>query len=159
MDVHDKVAAAVLFLALGCISHAQEQKMRTATAGKVVEILTIEVKPGKRDQFHKIYESQALPLLRKWKFDVVAYGPSLHDDNSYYVIRSFASLDDRQKSEDAYYSSADWRNGPREAILAIVDHFAYTVLPAETLKEITNEIFSAKNQPSRQGGPGKEPQN
>jgi hypothetical protein len=31
---------------------------------------------------------QALPLLKKWKFNVVAHGPSQHDENSYFVIRA-----------------------------------------------------------------------
>ena len=114
--------------------------MKSPASGKVIEILTIDVKPGKREQFHKVYESEALPLLRRWNFDVVAYGPSMHDANSYYVIRCFKSLGERQKSEDAYYNSDDWRKGPREAILALVDHFAYTVLPAERLREIATEL-------------------
>jgi hypothetical protein len=40
------------------------------TSGPIVEILTIEPKPGKRERFQSIYESEALPLLRKWKFNV-----------------------------------------------------------------------------------------
>ena len=115
-------------------------RMNTYAPDKVIEILAIDVKPGKRDQFHKIYESEALPLLRKWKFDVVAYGPSVHDANSYHVIRSFESLDERHKSEEAYYNSDDWRKGPREAILSLADHFAYTVLPADKLKEIAKHL-------------------
>jgi len=140
MRRHHKIAFVLLFIAFCGTSRAQQPQMETQALGKVIEILTIDVKPGKRDQFHKIYQSQALPLLRKWKFDVVAYGPSLHDANSYYVIRSFKSLDERQTSEDAYYNSDDWRKGPREAILALVDHFAYTVFPAERLKEIAKQL-------------------
>ena len=109
-------------------------------SNKIIEILTIDVKPGKRDEFQKLYETEALPLLRKWKFDVVAHGPSLHDANSYYVIRAFKSVEDRQQAEDAYYGSDDWKNGPRKAILALVDHFAYTVVNVETLRQITGDL-------------------
>jgi hypothetical protein len=77
-------------------------------------------------------------LLKKWNFEVLACGPSLHDVNSYYVIRRFKSLEDRQNSEDAYYSSDEWQKGPRSAILALVDDFAYAVVSAKTLKEITS---------------------
>jgi hypothetical protein len=31
-------------------------------------------------------------LLKRWNFDVVAHGLSLHDEDSYYVIRRFDSL-------------------------------------------------------------------
>ena len=89
MRRHHKIAFVLLFIAFCGTSRAQQPQMETQALGKVIEILTIDVKPGKRDQFHKIYQSQALPLLRKWKFDVVAYGPSLHDANSYYVGNAF----------------------------------------------------------------------
>lgn len=102
----------------------------------VIEILTLDIKPRRRDEFHKVYVTQALPLLRKWNFDVVAYGPSLHDANSYYVIRRFKSLEDREKSEDAYYGSDDWKQGPRDIILGLVDHFAFAVVSGETLKKV-----------------------
>lgn len=56
---------------------------------RLVEIRSINLKPGTREEFHRLYIEQALPLLKRWQFDVVAYGPSLHDENSYYVIRRF----------------------------------------------------------------------
>jgi hypothetical protein len=114
--------------------------MQSSASDKVIEILTIDVKPGKRDEFHKLYESAALPLLKKWRFEVIAYGPSLHDANSYYVVCLFKSLKNRQESEDAYYSSDDWKNGPRTAILGLVEHFAYTVISAEKLKSLATGL-------------------
>ena len=37
------------------------------------------------------------------------------------VIRAFESLEDRQTREDAYYGSTDWRLGPREEMLALIE--------------------------------------
>ena len=62
----------------------------------MIEILTLNLKPGIRDKFHQLYLAESLSLQKKWKIEVVAYGP-WHDENSYYVIRSFKSLEDRQK--------------------------------------------------------------
>jgi hypothetical protein len=106
-----------------------------AAADAVVEILTLTLKPGTRERFHHLYVTEALPLLRKWNFRVVAHGPSRHDDNSYFVIRTFTSLEDRQAAEDAYYGSEDWRVGPRAAILSMLEHDSYVVVPAGTLKD------------------------
>jgi hypothetical protein len=78
----------------------------------VIEILTLSPKLGTLDKFHQLYVTESLPLLKQWKIQVVAHGPSQHDEDSYYVIRSFESLDDRQKAEDAFYSSDDWRKSP-----------------------------------------------
>ena len=60
--------------------------------------------------------------------------PSLHDEDTYYVVRAFKSLEDRQRSEDAFYGSDDWRKGPGTAILDLIDHLAQIVVPEETLQ-------------------------
>jgi hypothetical protein len=101
----------------------------------MIEILTINLKPGTRDKFQQLYITESLPLQKKWKIEVVAHGPSLHDDNSYYVIRSFKSLEDRQKMEDAFYSSDDWQKGPRTAILALIENLEAIVVSPETIRE------------------------
>jgi len=89
----------------------------------LIEIRSIALKPGKREEFHRLYIEEALPLLKRWNFDVVAHGPSLHDENSYYVIRRYDSLAQRDELEDTYYSSDDWRQGPRERILALMENY------------------------------------
>jgi len=148
--------AAAAFIALSAMAitlfaqteptTSKEEKIKAmasaAASQKVFEILTLDIKPGRRDEFHKVYVTQSVPLLKKWKFDLVAYGPSLHDANSYYVIRRFKSLEDREKSEEAFYSSDDWKSGPRDAIMGLVDHFAYAVVSTETLEKVEAAIES-----------------
>ena len=98
---------------------------------KFVEIRSMNLKNGTREEFHRRFLEKALPLLKKWNMDVVAFGPSLHDENSYYVIRAFESLDDRQVREDAYYGSTDWRLGPREEMLALIENYFDVVTEME----------------------------
>jgi len=100
----------------------------------MIEIFTLNLKPGTRDKFHQLYLMESLPLQKKWEIEVVAHGPSLHDENSYYVIRSFKSLGDRQNTEDAFYSSDDWQKGPRTAMLALIENYVTIVVSAETFK-------------------------
>ncbi len=69
-----------------------------------------------------------MPLLKRWNIDVVAYGPSLHDENSYYLMRRYDSLAQREESENAFYSSDEWRQGPREAILALIENYTEIVM-------------------------------
>ena len=69
-----------------------------------------------------------MPLLKRWNMDVVAYGRSLHDKNTYYVIRRFDSLAQREQMEDAFYGSNDWRQGPREAMVALIENYTDVVL-------------------------------
>jgi hypothetical protein len=94
----------------------------------LIEIRSIDLKPGTREAFHQLYIAEALPLLKRWNFDVVAHGPSLHDENSYYVIRRLESLAQGEQSEDEYYASDDWRQGPREAIMALIENYTDIVI-------------------------------
>jgi ketosteroid isomerase-like protein len=97
-------------------------------AHRVVEIRSYNLKPGTRDAFHKLFLERAFPMLRRAQMDVVAYGPSMHDENSYFLMRSFESIDHRQESEDSFYGSAEWRDGPREAILDLIESYTTVVV-------------------------------
>ena len=41
----------------------------------LIEIRSLNLKPGRREEFQRLYLEEALPLLKRWNFDVVAYGP------------------------------------------------------------------------------------
>lgn len=94
----------------------------------LVEIRSYTLKPGTRDEFHRLFMEEAFPMLKRWNADVVAYGPSLHDEDSYYLMRRFDSLTDRDQSENDFYGSEEWRQGPREAILALIENYTEVVL-------------------------------
>jgi hypothetical protein len=98
---------------------------------KFVEIRSLNLKPGTREEFDRRFSEKALPLLKKWNMDVVTFGASLHDENSYYVIRAFEDLEDRQLRENAYYGSTDWRLGPREEMLALIENYFDVVIEME----------------------------
>ena len=93
-----------------------------------IEIRSYNLKTGTREEFHRLFLEEALPLLQRWSVDVVSYGPSLHDENSYYLIRGFNSLSHREESEYAFYGSDDWRQGPRERILGLIENYTEIVL-------------------------------
>lgn len=70
-------------------------------------------------------------MLKRWKVDVVAFGPSPHDENSYYLIRAYQSLENRQSSQDDFYGSDEWRKGPREAIVSLIESDTSIVIEME----------------------------
>src|SRR4030095_13404762 len=93
-----------------------------------VEIRSLSLKPETREEFHRLFTEQSLPLLKRWNMDVVVHGSSLHDENTYYVIGRFDSLAQREQMEDAFYGSNDWRQGPREAMIALIENYTDVVL-------------------------------
>ena len=107
-----------------------------------IELRSLNLKTGTREEFHRLFIERALPLLKHWNFDVVAHGPSLHDENTYYVIRRFESLTQREQMEDAYYASDDWRKGPREVLLALIENYTDIVLE---VNEVTVQGLRKQN--------------
>ncbi len=111
----------------------------------MVEIRSYNLKPGTRDRFHQLFLKEALPMLQRWKVDVVSYGPSLHDKDSYFLMRSFENVDARQKAEDAFYGSEEWIKGPRERVLADID--SYTTIVVQLDESTVQGLKNAGGQP------------
>lgn len=105
-------------------------------ASAVVEIRVYTLRPGTRDQFHARFVRESLPLLQRARIDVVAFGPSRHDADSYYLMRGFASLEARDAAEATFYDSPEWRDGPRAAVMAAIVTYTTAVIAvdASTLK-------------------------
>ncbi|MGH8495750.1 MAG: NIPSNAP family protein [Gammaproteobacteria bacterium] len=100
-------------------------------ADRIVEIRSYNLKPGTRERFHRLFVEEALPLLQQWQIEVIAYGPSTHDADSYFLMRAYADNDERRTSEDAFYGSDEWREGPREAILDCIESYTTVVVPLD----------------------------
>ena len=46
---------------------------------RLIEVRSYKLKPGAAATFHAAAVSSAVPLLREWGTDVVAFGPSAHE--------------------------------------------------------------------------------
>jgi hypothetical protein len=95
----------------------------------VLEIRTYNLKPGTREKFHVLVRDETLPLLKQYKIEVVSYGISPHDENTYYLIRKYKNVDDMNAQEERFYSSPVWKNGPREKVLSLIENYTTVVLP------------------------------
>lgn len=95
---------------------------------RLIEVRSYKLKPGVGAEFDRLITTVALPMLRAVDMDVVACGPSAHETDTYFLVRAYADLADLNARQDAFYSSDAWRLGPREAVLACIDHFLNTVL-------------------------------
>ena len=93
---------------------------------KLIEIRTYKLKPGCAEQFVQAMD-RALPLVRD-NMDVVAFGRSDHEQESFYLIRAYDSREALEKQQDAFYSSDAWRNGPRQALVECIEHYLNTLI-------------------------------
>jgi Domain of unknown function (DUF4440)/NIPSNAP len=118
----------------------------TKQENKIIEIRSYNLKPGARNEFQKIFIEQALPLVKKWKVDLVAYGHALLDEGSLFLIGAYKDTLATQQNEDAFYGSGDWRKGPREAVLALIVNYTTIVLPSDSLTNWSTKIKNMANE-------------
>ena len=107
-----------------------DQPGSRTTSDPVIEIRTYLLKPGERAAYHRILRDEGAPLLEQFGIEVVAHGPSLLDDDHYFLVRAYPSLAARDAAEARFYGSAAWRDGPRTAVLSRLISYHEIVLPA-----------------------------
>jgi hypothetical protein len=88
---------------------------------RLVEIRSYRLKPGSGARFHQLVVTQSIPLLRAASMEVVAFGPSLHDPDAYFLVRAYDSLEHHRASQQAFYASDAWRSGPRQSIIELIE--------------------------------------
>jgi quinol monooxygenase YgiN len=95
---------------------------------RLVEIRAYQLKPGTAAEFHDVVTNVAVPMLRESGMDVVAYGPSQHDPDAYFLIRAYDDLEQLNVQQAAFYGSQAWREGPREPVVSRIQTYLSTVL-------------------------------
>lgn len=118
---------------------------------RLVEIRTYNLKPGSGGQFDRLVEERSVPMLHRWNVDLVAHGPSRHDAESYVLIRAYDSLEDRRRSQDAFYSSDEWRDGAQKEILACIDSYTTAVVELDTETIVGLRRVTGQNQTTEPG--------
>lgn len=109
---------------------------------RILEIRSYSLRPNARAEFIRLFYQEALPMLERWKVDVVAFGQSLEREEGAYLIRAYDSLIQREQSQEAFYGSPEWREGPREGLVSKIESYVDTVL------ELSSEAINALRDPN-----------
>ncbi|HEU6454062.1 MAG TPA: NIPSNAP family protein [Roseateles sp.] len=104
---------------------------------KLIEVRTYKLKSGCAERFVAAVQG-VLPMVRASGMDVVAFGRSDHEHESFYLIRAFDSREQLVAQQDAFYGSAAWREGPRQALVDCLDDYLNTLLwlPVEAVEAL-----------------------
>lgn len=106
----------------------------------ITEIRIYKLKENTATEFITVFTEQSLPMMKRWRVNVVDYGFSLIDKESFYLIRSYESIEQRKESQEAFYGSDEWINGPEKAIMGCIDTYNTSVVDSEKL--IINKTVS-----------------
>lgn len=111
----------------------------------ITEIRIYKLKENTSADFVKVFKEQSLPMMKRWKVNVVDYGFSLIDKESFYLIRSYESPAHRKESQEAFYGSDEWINGPEKAIMACIDTYNTLVVDNEDFIINKTNWFTIQN--------------
>lgn len=96
----------------------------------IVEVRSYRIKPGHRDEFIQLFETRAIPALRQYGMKVVGPMLDVENPNKFVFLRSFPSIEDRERLKDAFYGSDLWKNELENLAMPLLD--SYDVILCET---------------------------
>lgn len=94
----------------------------------VLDLRTYKLIPGCGAKFDRIFRECALPMLQRYRIEVVGYGPSLEDGDLYYLMRAFPSATVREEQLESFYGSDEWQDNHRDAVLALIETYHTVVI-------------------------------
>ena len=96
----------------------------------IVEVRSYRIKPGRRAEFIELFETRAVPALRSHGMKILGPLLDVENPNKFVWLRSFPSLDDRDRMKDAFYGSELWKNELEAIAMPMLD--SYDVILCET---------------------------
>jgi heme-degrading monooxygenase HmoA len=96
----------------------------------VVEVRSYRIKPGRRDEFIQFFETRAVPALRSHGMKVVGPFLDLENPNKFVWLRTFPSLEERERMRTAFYEGELWKNELESIAMPMLE--SYDVILCET---------------------------
>jgi len=96
----------------------------------IVEVRSYRIKPGRRAEFVKLFETRAVPALRSHGMKVLGPLLDLENPNKFVWLRSFPSLEERDRMKADFYEGELWKNELEAIAMPMLD--SYDVILCET---------------------------
>ena len=89
----------------------------------IVEVRSYRIKPGMRDEFVRMFETRAVPAQREYGIKIVGPLLDVENPNKFVFLRSFPSLEDRDRMKDAFYGGDVWKNELEAFAMPLLDSY------------------------------------
>jgi hypothetical protein len=105
----------------------------------LLEIRLFRVRPGARGEFDRISREGTIPMMRRLGINVLTYGPSLNDEDGYFLMRAFRSEEERVELSKSLYANAEWEASYDAPVTAMIADYQTAVMPTtdRIIKELT----------------------
>lgn len=96
----------------------------------IVEVRSYRIKPNRRAEFIKLFETKAIPAQRAYGMKIVGPLLDVENPNKFVFLRSFPSLEERDRMKDDFYEGPLWKNELEAIAMPMLD--SYDVILCET---------------------------
>ena len=96
----------------------------------IVEVRSYRVKPGRRWEFIHFFETRSIPALRSHGMKILGPLLDLENPNKFVWLRSFPSLEERDRMKNAFYEGELWKNELEAIAMPMLE--SYDVILCET---------------------------
>jgi hypothetical protein len=103
----------------------------------IVEVRSYRIKPGCRGEFIKFFETRAVPALRSHGMKVLGPLLDLENPNKFVWLRSFPSLEERERMKSAFYDGELWKRELEAIAMPMLE--SYDVILCETSPGYVND--------------------
>jgi hypothetical protein len=110
----------------------------------IVEVRSYRIKPGRRAEFIRLFETRAVPALREHGMKVIGPFLDVENPNKFVWLRSFPSLEERDRLKDAFYEGPLWKNELEAIAMPMID--SYDVILCETSPGCVFDFPSASSE-------------
>lgn len=104
----------------------------------ILDVRAYKLKSGMADAFSRRFADQIGPMLQRHGIKVVHFGQSLMDADSFCLIRSFASVEDREAQLSGFYGSEEWLKQHDDAVMGMIDSYNVCVIDRNSVQEGLN---------------------
>ena len=102
----------------------------TTLNAMIVEVRKYRIKPGRRDEFIRFFETRSVPALRSHGMPVLGPLIDVENPNAFVFLRAFPSLEARDELKAAFYEGELWKNELESIAMPMID--SYDVVLTET---------------------------
>jgi len=101
---------------------------------RVVEMRTYRLKPGKREEFLRIFRAKSVPAHEEIGMKIVGPFLSVEDADTFFFMRVFPDLASRDGMKERFYEGPLWKNELEQILMPMIDRYdAVLVEDAENL--------------------------
>jgi hypothetical protein len=100
----------------------QRQTLREAQK-MIIEMRTYKLKPGKREEFLKIFRTKSMPAHAEIGMKILGPWLSIDDPDTFFFMRGFPDRASRDPMKAKFYEGELWKTELEQVLMPVIDKY------------------------------------